>query len=87
MTTTAATTYTATLPNGETVTRKSKRTYTHFYAKKLKPEITDATAIRNVGTDWNFGGFSSSQALAEKAAAATSWGMFDWIVLEISAPE
>jgi hypothetical protein len=74
------TTFTAILPNGEIITRNSKRTYTHFYAiMKNENGRRDGLVISE---GWHFGGFAGSKALAEKGASAMG-KMFDWVVLEV----
>lgn len=58
-------TYSATLPDGRVVTRKSDRTYTHVLA------LYDATTSR-----WCAVGFAGSEALALKTlrAKVSRWG-------------
>lgn len=51
--------YTATAPNGETITRNSKRVYTHAVLANF--------TTNGVNEDrWGYMGFSGSKALAEK---------------------
>ncbi len=72
---TPKTTYAATFPNGETITRTSARTYTHAYYVTFRRIAVAGNKPHQL--EWNADldktywatGFSGSEALARKAAA------------------